>query len=360
MLNPDNKRNRSHRQTDVSANDTTDLRQGSLKKRGSIFQDSFAQFTSNISKIPLLTPDEEKQLAEERIKAESEKQKISQQLMKKKLAPEKRLQLENKLAKHQNDIDKVVCTFMEKNVRLALKIAFGFQYTGLELEDLNAAAYSGLRRAAELFDPEKGGKFSTYASNWIKQSIHRYCANNGRTVRLPVHVLAKIGRLNQITKKLTQELSREPSEEELAEELGISSDKLRTLIRHKNARTVHIDAPLNQGESDSDSIASIIPDNNAIIPGTSAVSSDKMSILIQTLSTLKPKERQIIELRFGIHNGGEGMTLEQVGAKFSVTRERIRQIQNVALKKMRKRYKQLDVPTPAGKSLARINKDSNN
>ncbi|MBK1789615.1 sigma-70 family RNA polymerase sigma factor [Persicirhabdus sediminis] len=226
------------------------------------------------------------------------------------------------------------------NLRLVVKIAQDYSNYGLPLADLISEGNIGLMKAVERFDPEKGGKLSTYAAWWIKQGIKRSLANQSKTIRLPVHMVDKIARMRRISAMLTESLGREPSNDELAEELGIPARKL-ALLKRAAQRPQSLNAPVHEGE-ESD-FGDIIGDDKAVDPYQALDNKSMHGELDGLLHLLDEREHRIIDARFGL-NGAKPKTLEEVGREFGVTRERIRQLQNIALEKMRKALSRKDEP----------------
>ncbi|MBP7141533.1 MAG: RNA polymerase sigma factor RpoD/SigA [Opitutaceae bacterium] len=219
------------------------------------------------------------------------------------------------------------------NLRLVVKIAMDYKDFGLPLLDLISEGNLGLIKAVERFDPRKGGKLSTYAAWWIKQSIKRALANQSKTIRLPVHLVDKIAKMRRAALAMTEALGREPTDEELAIELQIPTSKVAHL-KSVSVRPTSLDAPIGD-EGDSGTFGDIVGDENAMSPFESLKERMQNSDLRAMLDSLEPREAEIIKLRFGF-DGHDELTLEEVGRKFKVTRERIRQLQNIALSKMRK------------------------
>ncbi|MBK1834006.1 RNA polymerase sigma factor RpoD/SigA [Roseibacillus ishigakijimensis] len=269
---------------------------------------SLRVYMREISKTPLLTPEEEVELAE-------------------------RIKKGDKAARTQ---------MIKANLRLVVKIAQDYSGYGLPLSDLISEGNIGLMKAVERFDPNKGGKLSTYGSWWIKQSIKRALANQSKTIRLPVHMVDKIARMRRISAMLAEALGREPTDEELAEELGLPRRKL-AMLKRAAQRPTSLDEPF--GEEDRGSYGDVIGDERAVNPFDALADKNMHGHLDDLLEVLDERESKIIDARFGL-NGRKPMTLEEVGREFGVTRERIRQLQNVALQKMRRALSKKEEPIP--------------
>lgn len=255
-------------------------------------------YLREISQVPLLTPEEEIKLAA-------------------------RIKRGNKKARER---------MITANLRLVVKIAHDFSNYGLPLLDLISEGNIGLMKAVERFDPKKGGKLSTYASWWIKQSIKRALANQSKTIRLPVHLVDKITKIRRVAMQMTEELGREPTNEELAEELGLPVAKVAHL-KTVSVRPASLDAKISS--EDDTPFGDLVGDETAEDPFEALRDKDLQDEVGDLLGILDSRERKIIAFRFGL-GGGRERTLEEVGKKFGVTRERIRQLQNSALLKMRK------------------------
>jgi RNA polymerase primary sigma factor len=227
---------------------------------------------------------------------------------------------------------------IKANLRLVVKIAHDYENFGLPLLDLISEGNIGLMKAVERFDPAKGGKLSTYGSWWIKQSIKRALANQSKTIRLPVHLVDKISRMRRTALKLQEIFGREPTDEELADEMGLSVSRVAQM-RTAAIRPASLDAPI--GEDDSNSFAEVVQDEAASTPYENLEEKTVTGMLQEMVKTLDERESTILRYRFGL-DGGSEKTLEEVGAKFGVTRERVRQIQNIALIKLRKMIEKLE------------------
>ena len=227
---------------------------------------------------------------------------------------------------------------IKANLRLVVKIAHDYEGFGLPLLDLISEGNIGLMKAVERFDPSKGGKLSTYGSWWIKQSIKRALANQSKTIRLPVHLVDKISKMRRVAMKLQEEFGREPTDDELAEELGMTSSRVAQM-RTAAIRPASLDAPI--GDDESNNYSEIIADENASTPYEDLEENTVTKMLQEMVKTLDPREATILRYRFGL-DGGSEKTLEEVGEKFGVTRERVRQIQNIALAKLRKMIEKLE------------------
>lgn len=227
---------------------------------------------------------------------------------------------------------------IKANLRLVVKIARDYEGIGLPLLDLISEGNIGLMKAVERFDPSKGGKLSTYGSWWIKQSIKRALANQSKTIRLPVHLVDKISKMRRLAMRLQEELGREPTDEELAIEMDMPVSRV-TQMRLAAIRPASLDAPI--GDDDSNNFAEVVQDENADTPYEQLEDKTVTSMLREMVTTLDPREATILRYRFGL-DGGPERTLEEVGEKFGVTRERVRQIQNIALRKLRKMIEKLE------------------
>src|SRR3989441_6512236 len=265
---------------------------------------AFHLYLREIGQTPLLTPREEIELA-------------------------RRIRKGDRRAREQ---------MIKANLRLVVKIARDYESYGLPLLDLINEGNIGLMKGVERFDPKKGAKLSTYAAWWIKQSIKRALANQSKTIRLPVHVVDKLFQLRRTASKLEEVLGREPSDDELAAELGYSVARVKQL-RRAAVRPTSLDAPI--GDDDTNRISEVVADPNAAAPFDRIEQKTNNALVHEMIETLDARERAILRQRFGL-DGDDRKTLEEIGAQFGVTRERIRQIEEIALKKLRKRIQELD------------------
>lgn len=266
-----------------------------------VSDDSVRLYLREIGKIPLLNAEEELELAQ-------------------------KVKSGDKRAK-----DKMA----EANMRLVVSIAKRYSGRGLDFLDLIQEGNTGLLRAVEKFDPDKGFKFSTYATWWIRQAITRAIADQARTIRIPVHMVETINKLLRTQRRMTQELNREPTIEELAKELEMEPEKVEYVIKIKQDIT-SLDAGVGRDGEDEDSVlGDFIEDEDGATPEESATNQLLKEQVQAVLSTLSEREQKIVKMRFGLE-GGKSHTLEEVGQEFAVTRERIRQIEAKALAKLRK------------------------
>lgn len=265
---------------------------------GIALEDTVRFYLKEIGAIPLVSADEEIELAK-RIEAGDEE-------AKKKLA--------------------------EANLRLVVSIAKKYLGRGMVLLDLIQEGNIGLMKAVEKFDYRKGYKFSTYATWWIRQAITRAIADQARTIRIPVHMVENINRVIRTSRNLVQELGREPTPEEIADKLDITPDKVREIIKISQ-EPVSLEVPV--GEEDDSHLGDFIQDNNAPLPADAVAFVLMKEQLNDVLNTLSEREQKVLRLRFGLDDG-RARTLEEVGKEFNVTRERIRQIEAMALRRLRK------------------------
>jgi RNA polymerase primary sigma factor len=253
------------------------------------------------------------------------------------LTPEQEIELAARIKKGDQEARALM---IRSNLRLVVKIAHDYANLGLPLLDLISEGNIGLMKAVERFDPAKGGKLSTYAAWWIKQSIKRALANQSKTIRLPVHLVDKISKMRRVAMQMSEELGREPTDDELAEEVGLSAAKVSQL-KTVAIRPASLDAPIS--DDDTTEFGEIVGDAEALTPFERLRDKNLRDEVGDLLSVLDEREKKIIFSRFGL-DGGKAKTLEEVGKKFGVTRERIRQLQNIALMKLRRALQKKEKP----------------
>ena len=274
-----------------------DLDPDQIAQKGVTVDDPVRMYLKEIGKVPLLTADEEIELA-------------------------KRMEEGDEKAKQR------LC---EANLRLVVSIAKRYVGRGMLFLDLIQEGNLGLIKAVEKFDYTKGYKFSTYATWWIRQAITRSIADQARTIRIPVHMVETINKLIRVSRQLLQQLGREPSPEEIAEEMGMPVEKVRE-IQKIAQEPVSLETPI--GEEEDSHLGDFIPDEDVPAPADAAAFSMLKEQLVEVLGTLTDREQKVLKLRFGLEDG-RARTLEEVGKEFDVTRERIRQIEAKALRKLR-------------------------
>ena len=245
------------------------------------------------------------------------------------LTPEQEVELAGKIKKGDGAARE---RMINANLRLVVTIARDYANFGLPLLDLISEGNIGLTKAVERFDPTKGAKLSTYAMWWIKQALKRALANQSKTIRLPVHLVDKVAKVRRVSLQMSDELGREPTDEELGEEIGIASEKVARL-KSVGIRPASLDAPI--AENDSTEFSEVIGDDEAQTPFELLRDKNLLGEVEGLLEVLDPREKKIISQRFGL-DGGKAKTLEDVGKDFGITRERIRQLQNIALAKLRR------------------------
>lgn len=296
-----------------------------------ISDDSVRLHLREIGKIPLLSADEELSLAQQVVANREELEQALTKLADDSLNASERQKLKTKVTKLSRPKDKMA----EANMRLVVSIAKRYSGRGLDFLDLIQEGHTGLLRAVEKFDPDKGFKFSTYATWWIRQAITRAIADQARTIRIPVHMVETINKLLRTQRRMTQELNREPTIEELAKELEMEPEKVEYVIKIKQDIS-SLDAGVGRDGDDEESVlGDFIEDEDSTTPEESAANQLLKEQVQSVLSTLSDREQKIIRMRFGLE-GGKSHTLEEVGQEFAVTRERIRQIEAKALTKLRK------------------------
>ena len=284
-------------ESEVAQFSEADAMVSSLEQDGVNVDDPVRLYLKEIGKVPLLTNEREKELAE-------------------------RMMAGDQSAKTE---------LVEANLRLVVSIAKRYVGRGMYFLDLIQEGNLGLMKAVEKFDYTKGYKFSTYATWWIRQAITRAIADQARTIRIPVHMVETINKVIRVSRQLLQELGHDPSPEEIAEEMNMPVDKVREILKIAQ-EPVSLETPI--GEEEDSHLGDFIPDEGASEPSEAASYTLLKEQLVSVLSTLTPREEKVLKLRFGLEDG-RTRTLEEVGKEFNVTRERIRQIEAKALRKLR-------------------------
>ncbi len=296
VASPDGEGNPFEGETEVELESAEDVEK-MLSQKGLAIDDPVRMYLKEIGKIPLLDSEREKYLAE-------------------------RISLGDKKAKDE---------LVEANLRLVVSIAKRHVGKGMYFLDLIQEGNLGLMKAVEKFDHQKGYKFSTYATWWIRQAITRAIADQARTIRIPVHMVETIHKVSRTSRLLLQELGREPNSDEIAERIGMPPEKVREIMKIAQD-PVSLETPI--GEEEDSHLGDFVEDNESPAPADSASYALLREQLCAVLRTLTPREEQVLKLRFGLEDG-RTRTLEEVGKEFNITRERIRQIEAKALRKLR-------------------------
>ena len=282
---------------EIAAEETVEISAKMAASEGISIDDPVRMYLKDIGKVPLLSESEEKEIAQRMADGDEE-------------------------AKQQ---------LTEANLRLVVSVAKRYVGRGMQFLDLIQEGNLGLIKAVDKFDYQKGYKFSTYATWWIRQAITRAIADQARTIRIPVHMVETINKLVRVNRQLLQELGREPRPDEIAEEMGYSEEKVREIIKIAQ-EPVSLETPI--GEEEDSHLGDFIPDDDAPAPDSMATHAMLQKQLAEVLNTLTPREARVLRLRYGLIDG-RNRTLEDVGKEFNVTRERIRQIEAKALRKLK-------------------------
>ncbi len=298
-------------------------------------EDPVRMYLKEIGKVPLLSADEEIELAQKMEDGVVAAEKIS--ILKGRMdnaTDEEKADLKDEIKKLQKEVDfgaDAKKRLAEANLRLVVSIAQRYVGRGMLFLDLIQEGNLGLIKAVEKFDYKKGYKFSTYATWWIRQAITRAIADQARTIRIPVHMVETINKLIRVSRQLLQELGREPSPEEIAAEMNMPVERVREILKISQ-EPVSLETPI--GEEEDSHLGDFIKDDNVPVPADAAAFTLLKEQLEEVLGTLTEREQKVLTLRFGLEDG-RARTLEEVGKEFNVTRERIRQIEAKALRKLR-------------------------
>jgi len=303
---------------------------------GVSIEDPVRMYLKEIGKVPLLSADEEIELAQKMENGAKASENISKLMaqMSEEASEEEKAELQQKIDAEQDIIDEgeeAKKKLAEANLRLVVSIAKRYVGRGMLFLDLIQEGNLGLIKAVEKFDYSKGYKFSTYATWWIRQAITRAIADQARTIRIPVHMVETINKLIRVSRQLLQELGREPSPEEIAAEMKMPEERVREILKISQ-EPVSLETPI--GEEEDSHLGDFIQDDNVPVPADAAAFSLLKEQLTEVLGTLTEREQKVLKLRFGLEDG-RARTLEEVGKEFNVTRERIRQIEAKALRKLR-------------------------
>ena len=302
---------------------------------GISIEDPVRMYLKEIGKVPLLTAEEEIELAQKMEDGVKAAETIAELQKKLENCPEEEKAEINKQIEEQQEIVDIgedsKKKLAEANLRLVVSIAKRYVGRGMLFLDLIQEGNLGLIKAVEKFDYRKGYKFSTYATWWIRQAITRAIADQARTIRIPVHMVETINKLIRVSRQLLQELGREPTPEEIAEEMNMPVDRVREILKISQ-EPVSLETPI--GEEEDSHLGDFIQDDNVPVPSDAAAFTLLKEQLVEVLGTLTEREQKVLRLRFGLDDG-RARTLEEVGKEFNVTRERIRQIEAKALRKLR-------------------------
>ena len=290
-------------ESEVEAFGTSENMERILEQEGLAIDDPVRMYLKEIGKVPLLTADRERELAEIMTSEES---------------------TEAQKAAAKNEL-------VEANLRLVVSIAKRYVGKGMFFLDLIQEGNLGLMKAVDKFDYSKGYKFSTYATWWIRQAITRAIADQARTIRIPVHMVETIHKVSRYSRQMLQELGREATPDEIGEKMGMSAEKVREILKIAQD-PVSLETPI--GEEEDSHLGDFIPDEDTPAPADAAATTILREVIEKALHTLTPREEHVIKLRFGLYDG-RNRTLEEVGKEFDITRERIRQIEAKALRKLR-------------------------
>lgn len=332
-------RNKNGAARDAFEDATSPLANSTLQGTSAI-----TRLLNHARQLELLTPEQEAILGRQRIEADREIALLEKTLTENKPRKGSRLytRIETSLVNAKKTRDDVVCALMERNIRLAIKIAGDMGFLPAPIECRISSALEGVREAALRFDPDKGGKFSTYAAFWIRQRMFRDSRVETGTIRLSSNMGSRLSKVMRAEADLQGLYGRPATDHEIAEHLGLKEKQMRAVRLAQ--QTIAVSLEPEAENIDGMDYHETLADPNALIPGTSPLSDDRVTILQRALKSLNKRERTIILSRFGMGNDGERRTLEELGQRFSLTRERIRQVESKALKKLRKAFEAADTP----------------
>lgn len=293
--------------------------------------DPVKTYLKDIGKVDLLTRDEEIKLAKKMEAGKAKVRRAEEKLKSPDLSEEERAALLKEKEQGEAEIEYAKNCLCEANLRLVVSIAKKYILRGMAFLDLIQEGNLGLMKAVDKFEWKKGYKFSTYATWWIRQAITRSIADQARTIRIPVHMVETINKLSRIQRSILQEKGRDATPDEIAKEMGLSVDKVRNILKIAQ-EPVSLESPI--GEEEDSTLGDFIKDADAMAPEDAASSSMLKEQLLEVLETLSPREQKVLKLRFGLEDG-RSRTLEEVGRRFDVTRERIRQIEAKAIRRLK-------------------------
>lgn len=316
---------------EVEGDDEEEKYDDSSVNKNNSNDDPVKTYLKDIGKVDLLTRDEEIKLAKKMEAGKLKIRKAEEKLKQPGLSEEERAILLKEKADGEAEVEYAKNCLCEANLRLVVSIAKKYMLRGMAFLDLIQEGNLGLMKAVDKFEWKKGYKFSTYATWWIRQAITRSIADQARTIRIPVHMVETINKLSRIQRTILQEKGRDATPDEIAKEMGLSVDKVRNILKIAQ-EPVSLESPI--GEEEDSTLGDFIKDADAMAPEDAASTSMLREQLLEVLETLSPREQKVLKLRFGLEDG-RSRTLEEVGRRFDVTRERIRQIEAKAIRRLK-------------------------